>query len=224
MDLFVAFLIGVILILIVVAFIGKSESDEESRFAFPDESEIAGREGEWQVDKLVQKFCNKYDDKKLNGAILLNEKDGRTTEIDILLFSIYGIYVIEVKNHVGKIVAPNADDSWTQIRDDGIKRTHRSPVKQNDGHVFALKKVLGKDYSNCVHGVVVFAQNNAPTGFDDVVCNNNNFCSFVLAHGVEISEQKRDEAYEIVKDYINRHPVSSSRHKQNVNNLNKKQM
>ncbi len=190
----------------------------KERLSFSDEGEYAGYEGELKVAEAVDYFCKRYNDKLLCETILLNQNDGRTTEIDVLLFSLFGVFVIEVKNHQGVIITSNDTDDWSQVRDDGTTRNHRSPISQNQGHVYALQKVLGNDYKNCIYSIVVYVQNNAPQGFENEVCNLCDLQHLIESHRIEISEEKRDRAFEIVQEYTKNNPVDKLQHQQNVHN------
>jgi len=67
----------------------------------------------------------------------------RTTQIDHIVVSNYGIFVIETKNYKGWIIGNEFDDYWTQII---FKRKEKlyNPIKQNFGHIQALKSVLNE--------------------------------------------------------------------------------
>lgn len=69
--------------------------------------------------------------------------DGRTSQIDHVVVSNYGIFVIETKNYNGWILGNEYDDYWTQVI---YKRKEKlfNPIKQNYGHIQALKNVLSE--------------------------------------------------------------------------------
>ena len=46
---------------------------------------------------------------------LLIEVDGRTIQIDHLVVSIYGIFVIETKNYKGRITGSDNSDYWLSL-------------------------------------------------------------------------------------------------------------
>ena len=64
-----------------------------------------------------------------------------TSQIDHLVLSEYGIFVIETKRYKGWIFGSEKAENWTQVI---FKEKHqfRNPVKQNWSHVYALKSVL----------------------------------------------------------------------------------
>lgn len=65
----------------------------------------------------------------------------RTTQIDHVVISSYGIFAIETKNYNGWIIGKEFDDYWEQVI---YKRKEKlyNPIKQNYGHIQALKEVL----------------------------------------------------------------------------------
>lgn len=89
--------------------------------------------------------------------ILINTPKG-TTQIDHIVISIYGIFVIETKSHKGYIVGDIADKYWSQFVYYGSFQKRNSlynPVCQNTGHIRALSRLLGLNFS-FFENVVVF--------------------------------------------------------------------
>jgi hypothetical protein len=70
----------------------------------------------------------------------------KTTQIDHIVVSNYGIFVIETKNYKGWIMGNEYDEYWRQVI---YKRKEKlyNPIKQNYGHILALKGVL-KNFSD----------------------------------------------------------------------------
>jgi len=77
-----------------------------------------------------------------------------TTEIDHLIVSKFGIFVVELKNRSGWIFGNAADAHWTAVH---FKKKFRfqNPLRQNYGHMRALEAFLGVD-PRVLHGIVVF--------------------------------------------------------------------
>ncbi|MFA6189811.1 MAG: NERD domain-containing protein [Sulfuricurvum sp.] len=74
--------------------------------------------------------------------VTLSLKDGSTTQIDHILVSKYGIFVIETKNMKGWIFGGEHQKEWTQ---QNFKQKHKfqNPLHQNYRHTKALEEVLG---------------------------------------------------------------------------------
>lgn len=97
-----------------------------------------------------------------DGYILLNDvylprKGDGTSQIDHIVVSQYGIFVIETKNYSGWIFGRENDAEWTETFP-GQKYHFLNPIHQNDAHIYALAECLGisKEY---FHGVVAFTEN-----------------------------------------------------------------
>ena len=93
-------------------------------------------------EMVVSYFLDKLDKSKyfvINDIILkLND---RTTQIDHIVVSCYGIFVIETKNWTGSIYGGSKKEFIYQYLG-GVKYTHQNPFKQNIGHIKFLKDVL----------------------------------------------------------------------------------
>jgi restriction system protein len=80
---------------------------------------------------------------------------GGTTQIDHVIVSVWGIFVIETKNMKGWIFGDEKSSQWTQSIF-GKKYRFQNPLRQNYRHAKALTEFLGVAEA-CVHPVVVFA-------------------------------------------------------------------
>ena len=87
---------------------------------------------------------------------LLIETDRGSSQIDHIVISRYGIFVIETKNYSGWIFGNENSEYWTQsiYRK---KTKFRNPIKQNWSHIYALKSVLSNYKQATYHPIVVFA-------------------------------------------------------------------
>jgi hypothetical protein len=77
-----------------------------------------------------------------------------TTQIDHIVVSVYGIFVIETKNLKGWIFGSAEDDTWTQALF-GTKYRFQNPLKQNYRHTRCLAEYLHLDH-RAFHSVVWF--------------------------------------------------------------------
>lgn len=102
---------------------------------------------------------------------LILEKTQGSTQIDHVVVSKYGVFVIETKNYIGEIYGNDDRDDWTQIILTDVtyrrkrwktytyvtKNKFYNPVRQNLGHVYEIKKILkGLPYLPIV-SIVVFS-------------------------------------------------------------------
>lgn len=77
--------------------------------------------------------------------VIVNTPNG-TTQIDHVLVSVYGIFVIETKNIKGWIFGAADNDKWTQSIF-GKKSQFQNPVKQNYRHTKSLSEYLKLDHA-----------------------------------------------------------------------------
>jgi len=77
-----------------------------------------------------------------------------TTEIDHLIVSKFGIFVVELKDRSGWIFGNAHDAHWRAVH---FKKTFtfQNPLRQNYGHMKALESFLGVD-PRTMRGIVVF--------------------------------------------------------------------
>jgi len=77
-----------------------------------------------------------------------------TTQIDHVIVSKFGVFVIETKNYTGWIFANAKNAQWTQQI---YKKKFRfqNPLRQNYGHICELSELLNIP-QNKIHGVVCF--------------------------------------------------------------------
>lgn len=80
-----------------------------------------------------------------------------TTQIDHVVVSIYGIFVIETKNYKGIIYGGQDAETWTQ-NVWGNKYSMPNPIRQNKVHVKAINKYLNalKIQSN-IYSIIAFS-------------------------------------------------------------------
>ena len=110
--------------------------------------------GELTVNTAASLYLDK--EKYVNFKnITLQLQDGSTTQIDHVIVSSYGVFVIETKNMKGWIFGDEHQNMWTQQI---FKTKHRfqNPLRQNYRHIKALEEVLALPLE-CFVSVVVFA-------------------------------------------------------------------
>ncbi|MGV6825949.1 MAG: nuclease-related domain-containing protein [bacterium] len=90
----------------------------------------------------------------LMNHITLHLKDG-TTQVDHILVSRFGVFVIETKDYRGWIFASTNQANWTQVM---YKRKFKfqNPIFQNFGHVQAVQSLLDFLPHDNIYSAVVF--------------------------------------------------------------------
>lgn len=87
----------------------------------------------------------------IHNIMLKAEED--TTQIDHVIVSNFGIFVIETKNYSGFIFGDEKDSTWTQVFYRRKEKFH-NPIRQNYKHVMTLKNDL-KDYPDIPYFPIV---------------------------------------------------------------------
>lgn len=121
-------------------------------FAGNRASRYQNRGEELVADVLRGKFPP--PDYHLLNHITLRLKDG-TTQIDHILVSRFGVFVIETKNYTGWIFANPKQANWTQVIY-GKKCQFQNPIFQNLRHVRAVQDLLDFLPQDVVQSIVVF--------------------------------------------------------------------
>ena len=103
--------------------------------------EAKGAEGEMMVTSaLIQKLP--YADYQTVNDVLIPNGKGGLTQIDHVVVSSFGIFVIETKNWAGWVFGGRKDKHWKVTYRDGGKVQHHNPISQNLGHIEALSLLL----------------------------------------------------------------------------------
>jgi len=111
-----------------------------------------GLSGELRVQAVTDQRLNGRTYRSLHD-LTLPTPDG-TTQIDHVIVSKFGVFVIETKNLTGWIFGDERSRKWTQ----SIYRKRyqfMNPLRQNYKHVKTVEKLLGLG-PWCLHSVVVF--------------------------------------------------------------------
>ena len=106
-----------------------------------------GQAGEW----VVSHYLGKLDKSKyftINDITL--KLNGITTQIDHIVVSCYGIFVIETSIYGGH----RGDYLYQYLG--GVKYTHQNPIKQNIGHIRFLREVLSSYHNLTFISIVAF--------------------------------------------------------------------
>lgn len=107
--------------------------------------EVMGAVAHWAfLDKAVYTPLNNITLQTPNG----------TTQIDHVIVSRFGVFVVEAKNIDGWIFGDAQSSQWSVVKP-GRKYRIQNPLHQNYRHVRAIVECLGVDQSK-VHSVVMF--------------------------------------------------------------------
>jgi restriction system protein len=82
--------------------------------------------------------------------------DDHTTQIDHILVSTFGIFVIETKHYSGWIFGDANSKTWTQVKYN-LKFRFQNPLRQNFKHLKAVQELLDFVPPEHIKGLVVFS-------------------------------------------------------------------
>jgi hypothetical protein len=115
-----------------------------------NQANIRGRRGERRISSRLQSLPSEYH--VFNDVYI--EVQGRSIQIDHIIVSRYGIFVIETKNYTGWIYGNDKSEYWIKNMY-GNKYQFRNPLKQNYSHVKSLQCLLNIPESKFIP-IVVF--------------------------------------------------------------------
>ena len=153
-----------------------------------------GRFGEY----LTYKYLKKFEDAgaKFLFNVYIPKGDGETTEIDVLMICLKGIFVFESKNYSGWIFGSEGQKNWYQTLPTGRGKSHKenfyNPIMQNRTHIKHLKLLLGEQYS--MKSIIVFSPRCT---LKSVQLSSSDVCVI-----------KRDSVADVVSDICNKMSVS----------------
>lgn len=182
--------------------------------------QIKGRMGENLVIKALGMHLDQ-DEYSIINDVTLPLEDGGSTQVDHIVVSRFGIFVVETKNMSGWIFGNENQAKWTQtIR--GSKHYFQNPLRQNYKHTKTLSDLLDLPHE-LFHSVIVFTRNaELKTKLPDNVGHLDEMVRYIKAFSEETVTYKLK--LRVIK-HIEVEKLKQGRktNKQHVEYLNKKQ-
>ncbi len=142
---------------------------------------VAQNRGEALVRQSLNEYCKNKAAHVLN-CITLRLEDGSTTQIDHILVSTKGIFVIETKHYKGWILGKPKSKEWKQIIFNN-KYAFQNPLFQNYKHVREIQRIFDFLDPRLIHNIVVFSGDSAfLTDKIDNVCDLEELISTIDKH------------------------------------------
>ena len=116
-----------------------------------------GQAGENLVRRYIEKLAE-YEGYQISAIhdLYIPKGDGTTSQIDHVMVTDKGIFVIETKNYEGWIFGSEKARYWTQTIYQ-YKQRFQNPLHQNYGHIESLKTFLGEKFAEIpYYSVVIF--------------------------------------------------------------------
>jgi len=110
--------------------------------------------GEALVSRVLRSHFRPPDYHLMNHVTI--RMDDGTTQVDHILVSRFGVFVIETKHYTGWLFANAGGRTWTQVRFKARFR-FQNPILQNKRHVRAVQGLLDFLPPDAIKSVVVFS-------------------------------------------------------------------
>lgn len=169
---------------------------------------VKGMIGEITVAFFL-KFLSKKDYRVIHNVTLYS--NDYKSQIDHVIVSKFGVFVIETKNYKGWILGSEHAQYWTQVIYKSKKRLY-NPILQNQGHVKALKNTLS-NYPNIKYiPIVVFTwKSTLKISTSSEVIKIFDLLKTIKRHKQNIvTDLVKDELFEIIKSNNRKKPKKQS--------------
>jgi len=177
---------------------------------------IKGMIGEITVAFFL-KFLNKRDYRVIHNVTLYNS--GYKSQIDHIIVSKFGVFVIETKNYKGWIMGTEHAHYWTQVIYNCKNRLY-NPILQNYGHIKALKGTLSNyPYIKYIPIVVFTWKSTLKINTSSEVVKIFSLLSTIKRHKQHtLSDLLKDEIFETIKLNNRKKPRKESKQLENPEN------
>lgn len=178
-----------------------------------------GRIGEWIVSSRLRKGLPENEYTILND-VYLPIHNNETTQIDHIVVSRFGVFVVETKNFTGWIFADASSGIWTQ----GInheKNTFQNPMRQNFRHISAISENLGIPIGY-IRGVVTFTGDcTFKTPMPEGIIYSRQAAEYIKSFATPIlKEHERNDIVEALREWDA--SVTTEQRASHVGNLRKR--
>lgn len=179
------------------------------------EKKLVGRAGEhWTKEALSKLPEDKY---KILNDVLISVK-GKTHQIDHIVVSNYGIFVIETKQYNGFFTGNKYDKNWVMHAGKNKKYYYTNPIRQNYGHVKAVTELLNIDESKVFNIVCIPSRATLKIEHDGELTRYDTIVSKILSYKDAIIDNKE----EIIDKIINSNITDANIKKEHVKNIREK--
>ncbi len=166
---------------------------------------IKGYLGELTI-RFILSFLKKKDYKVIHNVRVFY--NGIMAQIDHIVVSKYGLFVIETKNYSGWIFGSENAHEWTQVI---FKHKFKlyNPIKQNFGHIKAIRANLTAYPFLDYYPIVVFTRGSKLkiNSSYPVIKYYNLLKTIKNSKNINITENIRDEVYETLLKINGRKPL-----------------
>lgn len=147
----------------------------------------------WVKEELRKLPKNKY--KVLNDIMIRDDRG--THQIDHIVISQFGIFVIEMKNYYGLIKGNDYDKKWCQYLGKN-KSYFLNPIHQNYGHIKSLLNIVNLEEEKIISIVCFSNQANVKVKSDYLITQTDTLCSDILNYDKIIIKSDLKEIEDII--------------------------
>lgn len=183
-----------------------------------------GKESELRMD---EKLRGAFGDAAVFTGIFLpylNSREGKHAEIDHIVVTRAGVFVIEVKSHNGFIRCPDEKMWWQTYNDKKI--SFYNPLRQNHTHVRIVSEILKSEgqYNVPVYSVVVFTSRRVTFShkYDNLV-GGDAIIPYIKKTGKRntLSTSQTGKVRAIIKNHAAKNKQVAKRHRSNMRGFDK---
>lgn len=218
MEVFLIILVIVVAIGFVFLIVNISKT---TSFEDRDKNEIekAGELGESEVSIRLSEIASKYNGYLINRLIFEDKYNKKySTDIDHILITRGGVFVIETKNYSGIVVGKEDEDEWVCLKKGNRKNeVFRNPIKQNQLHIRNLKKVFNVNPPKMT-SVVIFVRTDITSIVSNCVYNLDEAIGAIERSTIEgkYSKEFVERIYAQILYIKNNYSISREKHIENI--------
>lgn len=176
--------------------------------------------GEWIVRLIIGRTSsNPKKEQYVINNIIIQNSEGKSSQIDHVLINSAGIFVIETKNYSGRIYGQENQLQWTQTLAYGkVKNKFYNPIKQNATHLIRLKELIKEDVP--FYSLIVFVQGNTKYIQSGKVFNCFQIKQYIAQQAVfSWTSDDMKKIYSELSSIKNTATITNKEHIQNINTM-----
>ena len=210
--LFILLPVIIIILIILLALISKTKriSEEHQRIKYLTDEKLVANE----LEKLVK------DNKGyLINNLCFKDEEGYSSEIDHILITKAGVFVIETKSNYGKIYGNENDIKWqSYYKDTNETKEIINPVRQNKGHINHLRKMFKRNSPKMYSIIIILYGDISDIKINNVYHLNDaiNYIKNKMSQNIH-DDNYVDKIYKLFVNLKNRYEISKEEHNKNVN-------
>ena len=173
--------------------------------------------GENLVAKYLQDIVNSYGGYLYND-FCFEDQQGYSTEIDHILITRGGIFIIETKTNKGLIRGAKEDEWWLCIKKDYQQdKQLKNPIIQNQGHINHLRKMF-KNMPPKMTSIVIFPVADITYVSSDIVYDLDDATNKIieLTKSNTYSQEFVERINSQIKQIQDTYSISKEKHIENI--------